>query len=200
LQGDGNFVIYKGTGGSSFQTGTSGAMSRFAVENDGRLVLYRSDNSIAWQSAVGASGAFIVPATGRIYGYVGGYCDGTPDPPPAHAAWDISKTSGGPIYAAASGTVTFSGLSGTDHGYEIVISHGSGYQTTYAHLLSNLQVNTNWAVTQGQLIGYMGGTGSGGATQYAVHLHFELRQNGTPLSSLNSYFYCGRDVFAKSLI
>jgi murein DD-endopeptidase MepM/ murein hydrolase activator NlpD len=195
LQTDGNFVLYKGTGGSSFQTGTSGAMSRFALENDGRLVLYRSDNSIAWQSAPGTSGAFVVPATGRIFGYVGGYCDGTVDTGLPHAAWDISKTTGGPIYAAAAGTVRFSGLTSGNLGYRIVIEHDNGFETAYSHLQSDLQVNYNWTVSQGQLIGYMGNTGD---DDYAVHLHFELRQNGTPLNSLNSYFYCGRDVFAKS--
>jgi surface antigen len=56
LQGDGNFVLYRGNGTPYFQTGTSGSMSRVAVENDGRLVVYTSSNTIAWQSSAGAVG------------------------------------------------------------------------------------------------------------------------------------------------
>lgn len=150
----------------------------------------------ASQSAVGQvpPGTFIVPASGKIFGYVGGYCDGTIDTGAPHAAWDISNSSGGAIGASSGGTVIFAGLSNSNLGYRVVISHSNGWETSYSHLLSNVQVSSGNSVSAGQTIGYMGGTGTGGATQYAVHLHFELRYNGTAQSDWNSYFTCLKTV------
>ena len=79
-----------------------------------------------------------------------------------------------PLRAAKSGVVTFAGnMSG--YGKIIIIRHDNGYETRYAHL-SVISTNVGEHVNQGDLIGK---TGNSGRTTGA-HLHFEIRQNGTP--------------------
>jgi len=95
-----------------------------------------------------------------------------------HAGIDIANSKGTPVYAADSGTVTFSGYSG-NYGNLIKISHGSGLETRYAHLSSRL-VSSGQKVQKGQLIGYMGSTGNATGS----HLHFEVRVNGTAVNPL----------------
>jgi murein DD-endopeptidase MepM/ murein hydrolase activator NlpD len=95
-----------------------------------------------------------------------------------HYAYDIADRSKPPILAAASGTVTkaSSGTWGGGYGNHVIIDHGNGYQTLYAHC-EVLYVNTGDYVTQGQVIGKMGATGRVyGAT--GIHLHFEITYNG----------------------
>lgn len=84
-----------------------------------------------------------------------------------------------PIKAAASGVVSRAGYAG-NYGNLIVIDHGDGWSTYYAHL-SRIQVSKGQHITTGQRIGYMGKTGN--ATGY--HLHFEVRQNGRSLDPLH---------------
>ena len=90
---------------------------------------------------------------------------------------DICAAAGTPIYASAGGTVTKAGYNkagaGTGYGYSVIISHGSGYTTVYAHCLS-LAVHSGQSVKQGQLIGYVGSTGRSSGN----HCHFEIRING----------------------
>ena len=86
---------------------------------------------------------------------------------------------GTPIYAAASGTVLFSGWKGT-YGKLIVINHGNGIQTYYAHC-SELLVSKGDTVTVGQQIAKVGSTGR----STGPHLHFEIRLNGSALNSQN---------------
>lgn len=90
-----------------------------------------------------------------------------------HLAIDIALTLGEPISAADSGVVVFAGWSTGGYGNVIIIDHGNGYQTLYAHLNS---VNTNCgrSVLQGQTIGTGGNTGN----STGVHLHFEVRYLG----------------------
>ena len=79
-----------------------------------------------------------------------------------------------PLRAAKAGVVTFAGnMSG--YGKIIIIRHDNGYETRYAHL-SVISTNVGEHVNQGDLIGK---TGNSGRTTGA-HLHFEIRQNGTP--------------------
>lgn len=89
-----------------------------------------------------------------------------------HEGIDIDNNAGAPICAAGAGTVTFSGYT-DDYGNMIIISHGSGYQTVYAHL-SSRDVQVGSRVRKGQLIGKMGSTGRSTGT----HLHFEVHLNG----------------------
>lgn len=94
-----------------------------------------------------------------------------------HRGIDIGAPSGTPIYAAASGTVFFSGWMG-GYGYLILIDHGDGRVTAYAHQ-SSLAVSGG-SVGRGQVIGYVGSTGD----STGPHLHFELRVGGTAIDPL----------------
>ena len=103
-----------------------------------------------------------------------------------HKGVDICAAAGTPIYASAGGTVTKAGYNkagaGTGYGYSIIISHGSGYTTVYAHCLS-LAVHSGQSVKQGQLIGYVGSTGRSSGN----HCHFEIRRNGSYIAPQNVF-------------
>ncbi len=97
-----------------------------------------------------------------------------------HNALDISGTGmGSPIYASRGGTVveinntcanvgSYRNSCGRTYGNFVIISHGENYYTMYAHLLQNVEVNPGDTVTRGQVIGYMGSSGS----STGAHLHF----------------------------
>jgi len=113
------------------------------------------------------------PVNGEIssgYGYRHGH---------NHKGIDISSHSKKiPIYASLGGTVIKAGYSGA-YGNLIIIDHGNGYVTYYAHL-NRIDVEPKQYVSTGERIGIMGKTGN--ATGY--HLHFEIRRNGRPLNPL----------------
>ena len=92
-----------------------------------------------------------------------------------HGGLDISDGGvyGQPIYASASGTVTFSGGDNSGYGNYVIIDHGGGVQTLYAHN-SQVYVQVGQWVEQGQLIAAVGATGNA----YGNHCHFEVRVNG----------------------
>lgn len=92
-----------------------------------------------------------------------------------HEGIDIDNSSGTPIKSAGAGVVTYSGYT-SDYGNMIVISHGSGYQTKYAHL-SDRNVGTGDTVKKGQIIGAMGSSGRSTGS----HLHFEVTRDGVLL-------------------
>ena len=100
----------------------------------------------------------------------------------SHTGLDISAPTGTPISAAASGTVTFSGYKGS-YGNMLVISHGNGVQTYYAHC-SKLYVSAGTKVTQGQKVAAVGSTGN----STGPHLHLEIRVNGVAYNPQN-YVY-----------
>ena len=90
----------------------------------------------------------------------------------AHTGLDIAAAKGTPIKAAASGTVVFSGTKGS-FGKMVVVSHGNGVQTYYAHC-SSLLVSVGQTVSQGDTIAKVGSTGNSTGN----HLHLEVRVNG----------------------
>ena len=96
-----------------------------------------------------------------------------------HTGTDFAIALGTPAYAAASGTVTFAGWKGS-YGYLVIIDHGNGYQTYYAHC-SALYVSAGQTVKQGQNISAVGSTGN----STGPHLHFEIRYNGNTLNPQN---------------
>ncbi|MBA4541859.1 MULTISPECIES: M23 family metallopeptidase [Thermoactinomyces] len=91
--------------------------------------------------------------------------------------WNAAKSQT-EIHAALGGTVVRAGYAGT-YGNLVVIDHGGGWVTYYAHL-SRIMVSKGEKVSTGQQLGYMGQTGR--ATGY--HLHFEVRKNGKAINPL----------------
>lgn len=100
----------------------------------------------------------------------------------SHTGLDIATSTGTPVSAAASGTVTFSGWKGS-YGNMIVITHGNGVQTYYGHC-SKLYASTGQTVSQGQVIAAVGSTGN----STGPHLHLEVRVNGVAYNPQN-YVY-----------
>lgn len=98
-----------------------------------------------------------------------------------HTGVDIAAAGGTNILAAKSGIVITSAYN-SSYGNYVVISHGNGQTTLYAHMSRRL-VSEGQSVTQGQAIGLVGSTGSSTGN----HLHFEVRENGTRKDPL-SYF------------
>jgi murein DD-endopeptidase MepM/ murein hydrolase activator NlpD len=95
-----------------------------------------------------------------------------------HTGIDIGVPYGTPIRAAASGQVIYAGWM-DGYGNLVFIDHGRGISTGYAHQ-SSIAVSNGQAVTQGQVVGYVGCTGH----CFGPHLHFEVRVNGTPVDPL----------------
>ena len=89
-----------------------------------------------------------------------------------HGGVDIRANYGTEILASASGQVTVAGYHWS-YGNYVVINHGNGYQTLYAHA-SSLAVRAGQTVAQGQVIAYVGSTGKSSGN----HCHFEIRLNG----------------------
>ncbi len=103
-----------------------------------------------------------------------------------HVGIDIVAYYGAPIFAGASGTVTFSGWN-SGYGNCVIIDHGNGYSTLYAHN-SQIYVTVGQEVTQGEFIAAMGETGIVTGT----HLHFEVRyglEKLNPLNYLENVYY-----------
>jgi murein DD-endopeptidase MepM/ murein hydrolase activator NlpD len=89
-----------------------------------------------------------------------------------HFGIDIGGRTGNPIFAADHGVVVYAGWNNFGYGEMIVIDHGSGWQTLYAHL-SQVNVFCGQDVYQGDTIGLMGSTGKSSGP----HLHFEMRSD-----------------------
>ena len=93
-----------------------------------------------------------------------------------HKGIDIAVPHGTRVIATASGTTAFSGWQDA-YGNIIIINHGKGYETAYAHLYQRI-ANTGDHVRRGQIIGLVGATGN--AT--GPHLHYEVRRDGMPVN------------------
>lgn len=98
-----------------------------------------------------------------------------------HTGVDLRASTGTKVYAANKGTVTTSGYSSAWGNY-IIISHGGGITTLYAHM-SKRSVSKDDKVKQGDIIGYSGNTGY----STAPHLHFEISKNGSTYNPLNEF-------------
>ncbi|MEO9885692.1 MAG: peptidoglycan DD-metalloendopeptidase family protein [Balneola sp.] len=104
--------------------------------------------------------------------------------PRMHSAADFRADIGSPVYSTANGTVTYSGLRGT-LGRIIVIDHGYGYETLYAHLSSKSNTLSKGSkVERGQLIAY---SGNSGLTE-GPHLHYEVHYNKKKVNPINFLF------------
>lgn len=95
-----------------------------------------------------------------------------------HTGIDIQNYYGAPEYAAADGVVVTSGWSIYGYGYYVVLDHGNGVRTLYAHQNQQPPVYVGQQVKQGQVIGFEGETGR----VSGEHLHFEVLINGTAVN------------------
>jgi murein DD-endopeptidase MepM/ murein hydrolase activator NlpD len=95
-----------------------------------------------------------------------------------HTGIDINGYYGQPVVATKEGQVVMSS-SYSGYGNTVVVDHGGGYATLYAHL-SSFNVSTGSYVEQGKVVGYVGCTGS----CTGDHLHFEVRINGDPVDPM----------------
>ncbi len=119
--------------------------------------------------------SFIKPVNGTISSRFGSRWGTT------HKGTDYAAPTGTSIYAAAAGTVTFAGWGGSSYGYLVIISHGNGVQTYYAHC-SSVLTTVGATVAQGDLIAKVGATGNATGS----HLHFEIRIDGV---AYNAEYY-----------
>lgn len=114
---------------------------------------------------------FIWPAAGSITQYFAWY----------HPGIDIANRAVPGIAATDGGVVLVAGWpDGMGYGNRVVLDHGNGYTSMYAHL-SNIYVSVGQTVSRGQLIGQMGSTGRSTGT----HLHLEIHYKGVPLNPLS---------------
>ena len=99
-----------------------------------------------------------------------------------HYGIDIADSGiyGQAIVASDNGTVVHSGDIGDGYGYYVIVDHGNGYSTVYAHC-SSLAVSYGDVVKKGDTVGYIGSTGY----STGPHLHFEIREGSTKLDPLN---------------
>jgi murein DD-endopeptidase MepM/ murein hydrolase activator NlpD len=132
-----------------------------------------SSSSSSGQSGAVSAAGLIWPVNGPItspFGWRWGRM---------HEGIDIGVPSGTPIHAVAAGTVIYAGWM-EGYGNLVVIDHGNGLATAYGHQ-SSIAAGNGSAVSQGQVIGYVGCTGH----CFGPHLHFEVRVNGEPVNPLN---------------
>lgn len=166
--------------GVASQKVTPGASHAKEIEreqNDVRRALAITDSGNDWQRG------FILPVEGRISGYFGNQriFNGIPKSP--HSGTDIAAPEGTPVKAAAPGRVVLSGKDYFYTGNMVILDHGQGLQTIYAHL-QKANVRAGERVKQGQVIGLVGHTGR--AT--GPHLHWGASLNNVrfrPHSLLN---------------
>lgn len=98
-----------------------------------------------------------------------------------HDGIDIGLPHGAPIHAHQGGTVSFSGWR-QGYGYTVMIDHGGGKETLYAHA-SALYVTPGRKVEKGDVIARVGNTGR----SFGAHLHFEIRHGGIPIDPEDEY-------------
>lgn len=117
------------------------------------------------------TGTFIWPVSGRRITQYYWY---------GHQAIDVAAGEGSTVVAADTGTVTWAGWNVYGYGNLVVINHGNGYETYYAHL-SGINVYPGQVVYQGNVIGATGNTGRSSGP----HIHIEIRYYNTQLEPLS---------------
>lgn len=100
-----------------------------------------------------------------------------------HTGIDIASSRGTPVYASGDGVVVNPPGRGRGYGIRVIIDHGYGYKSMYAHLTKKV-VKYGEKVKRGQIIGYVGSTG----LSVAPHLHYEVIKNNKKVNPVN-YFY-----------
>jgi murein DD-endopeptidase MepM/ murein hydrolase activator NlpD len=100
-----------------------------------------------------------------------------------HSGIDFTAPTGTPIYATGNGRVVPAPDGASGYGNHVVIDHGFGYKTLYAHMYKS-KVKLGQRVKRGQLIGYVGNTG----LSSGPHLHYEVIKNGNKINPINYFF------------
>ena len=100
-----------------------------------------------------------------------------------HEGMDFTAKMGTPVFASGDGIVSRADNTASGFGNHIVIRHGFGYETLYAHL-SRYKARVGQYVKRGDIIGYVGSTGR----SEAPHLHYEVHKNGDVVNPLNFYY------------
>jgi murein DD-endopeptidase MepM/ murein hydrolase activator NlpD len=100
-----------------------------------------------------------------------------------HFGMDFTARTGTPVYATGDGVVQKSDNTLSGYGNLIIINHGFGYQSYYAHL-SKYKVRAGQRVKRGDVIGFVGSTGR----SEAPHLHYEVHKDGDAINPINFYY------------
>ncbi len=100
-----------------------------------------------------------------------------------HAGLDFSAPTGTPIYATSDGVVQQAGFSTDGYGNKVVINHGYGFQTLYAHMV-RVKAKAGQSVKRGEVIGYVGSTGKSTGS----HLHDEVIKRGAKVDPVYYFF------------
>ena len=100
-----------------------------------------------------------------------------------HTGMDFSAKSGTPIYATGDGKISKLRKSRRGYGNHVIIDHGYGYKTLYAHMQKYI-VHKGQKVKRGEVIGYVGNTG----TSVAPHLHYEVIKDNRKIDPANFYY------------
>lgn len=100
-----------------------------------------------------------------------------------HSGIDLTAPTGTQVYATGGGKIISAGYSTGGYGKKVIIDHGYGYKTLYAHL-DKVLVKNGQKVTRGQAIGEVGSTGR----STAPHLHYEVRKNDQTENPVNYYY------------
>ncbi len=108
-----------------------------------------------------------------------------------HSGVDISAPMGTPVRATADGVVLFAASVGDGYGRQVIIDHGNGLSTKYAHL-SKFAVIPGQEIRRGEVIAYSGATGR----VTAPHLHYEVRRGGV---AINPYQYLSKSAMFQQL-
>jgi murein DD-endopeptidase MepM/ murein hydrolase activator NlpD len=152
------------------------------IKDWGPPAISRSNPAVARYYGPGACGAISTGAVGSgtfvwptVEHWISGYSYSS-----IHPAIDIAGSLNNPVVAADSGVVVYAGWSNFGYGNLIVIDHGNGWQTAYAHL-NSIAVTCGQSVYQGGYIGALGTTGN----STGPHLHFEMSYNGAKPNPLD---------------
>lgn len=142
-------------------------------------------NSINNSGIVGGSNGvspsgYLRPSTGPITSNYGWRTHPVRRSKSMHTGVDFGGKTGDTIIASRAGEVAFAGWYNNVYGNVVILNHGGGYQTFYAHM-SRVSVSKGQVVDQGQRVGFMGSTG----LSTGSHLHFEVRKDGSSLNPFN---------------
>lgn len=100
-----------------------------------------------------------------------------------HNGIDLTAPVGTPVYATGGGKIVSAGYSSGGYGKKVIIDHGYGYKTLYAHL-DKVSVKVGQKISRGEIIGEVGNTGR----STAPHLHYEVRKNDKTENPINYYY------------